>query len=82
NYSIHSLAIISWAKQNLSVNLCILSVDTGFAAANWNSYLEAVFDCLTKENISYFHLKSEISFQDRVLARKQFPSQKIRWCAS
>ncbi|MBK2357558.1 hypothetical protein [Francisella hispaniensis] len=82
NYSIHSLALISWAKQNLSDNFYILSVDTGFAAANWNSYLGAVFDWLTKENISYFHLKSENTFQELVLARKQFPSQKFSWCAS
>ncbi|MBD5784479.1 hypothetical protein IFN73_12045, partial [Francisella tularensis subsp. holarctica] len=81
NYSIHSLALICWAKQNLSGNFCILSVYTGFAAANWNSYLEAVFDWLTKENISYCHLKSENPFQELVLSRKQFPSQQFSWFA-
>ena len=81
NYSIHSLALICWAKQNLSDNFCVLSVDTGFAAASWNSYLAAVFDWLTRENINYFHLNSENTFQELVLARKQFPSQKFSWCA-
>ncbi|MDE5037814.1 hypothetical protein NAI57_10930, partial [Francisella tularensis subsp. holarctica] len=75
-------ALLCRSKHNFSGHVCILSVDTGFAAANWNSYLEAVFDCLTKENISYFHLKSENTFQDLVLARKQFPSQQFSWCAS
>lgn len=81
NYSIHSLALICWAKQNLSDNFCVLSVDTGFAAASWNSYLATVFDWLTRENINYFHLNSENTFQELVLARKQFPSQKFSWCA-
>lgn len=81
NYSIHSLALICWAKKNLSDNFCVLSVDTGFAAASWNSYLAAVFEWLTRENINYFHLNSENTFQELVLAGKQFPSQKFSWCA-
>ncbi|AIT09943.1 hypothetical protein LO80_08155 [Candidatus Francisella endociliophora] len=82
NYSIHSLGLICWAKQNLEPNsFCILSVDTGFAAASWGSYLENVFNWLKAENISYFHLKSENTFQELVIARKQFPSQEFSWCA-
>jgi hypothetical protein len=82
NYSIHSLGLICWAKQNLDLNrFCVLSVDTGFAASNWNDYLEKVFKWLKIENINYFHLKSENTFQELVLARKQFPSQEFSWCA-
>lgn len=81
NYSIHSLGLICWAKQNLGNNFCILSVDTGFAAANWHNYLTKVFNWLKQENIQYFHLKSENTFQELVSARKQFPSQQFSWCA-
>ncbi|API87391.1 hypothetical protein [Francisella uliginis] len=81
NYSIHSLGLICWAKQNLADNFCVLSVDTGFASDNWNKYLNKVFSWLKEENIKYFHLKSENTFQELVLARKQFPSQQFSWCA-
>ncbi|MED7788220.1 hypothetical protein [Francisella sp. 19X1-34] len=81
NYSIHSLGLICWAKQNLKDNFCVLSVDTGFAADGWNDYLDEVFNWLNQENIQYFHLTSENSFQELVLARKQFPSQQFSWCA-
>ncbi|GAB4222453.1 MAG: hypothetical protein Kow0076_3720 [Francisella sp.] len=81
NYSIHSLALICWARKNLSQNFCVLSVDTGFASSNWNSYLAEVFSWLKSQDITYFHLKSENTFQELVLARKQFPSPKFSWCA-
>ncbi|QIW10742.1 hypothetical protein [Francisella sp. LA112445] len=81
NYSIHSLGLICWAKQNLGNNFCVLSVDTGFAADNWNDYLNEVFSWLDQEDIRYFHLQSENTFQELVLARKQFPSQQFSWCA-
>lgn len=81
NYSIHSLSLICWAKQNLEDNFYVLSVDTGFAANSWDNYLKDVFNWLNEENIKYFHLKSENTFQELVLARKQFPSQQFSWCA-
>ncbi|AJC48716.1 hypothetical protein IB642_04460 [Allofrancisella guangzhouensis] len=81
NYSIHSLALIIWAKQNLLNDFCILSVDTGFASNNWNKYLERVFSWLEKQDINYFHLKAEHSFSELVNARRQFPSQQFSWCA-
>ena len=82
NYSIHSLGLICWAKQNLKLDeFCVLSVDTGFAASNWSNYLKDVFDWLNNENINHFHLKSENTFQELVNARKQFPSQEFSWCA-
>ncbi|MED7820039.1 MULTISPECIES: hypothetical protein [unclassified Francisella] len=81
NYSIHSLGLICWAKQNLRNNFCILSVDTGFASNDWNDYLKNVFNWLDQEGIKYFHLKSENTFQELILARKQFPSQQFSWCA-
>lgn len=81
NYSIHSLALICWAKKNLHNNFCVLSVDTGFAAENWNSYLGNVFAWLKSEAIEFYHLKAENAFQELVKARKQFPSQKFSWCA-
>lgn len=82
NYSVHSLGLICWAKQNLEKdNFCVLSVNTGFASTNWNEYLEKVFNWLDDQDITYFHLKSENTFQELVLARKQFPSQQFSWCA-
>ncbi|AXA33577.1 hypothetical protein [Francisella adeliensis] len=81
NYSIHSLALICWAKENLNNDFYVLSVDTGFASSDWSDYLEKVFNWLDKSNIKYSHLKSENSFQELVTARKQFPSQQFSWCA-
>ena len=43
NYSVHSLALICWAKKNLKNNFCVLSVDTGFASTDWDEYLSKVF---------------------------------------
>ena len=42
NYSVHSLALICWAKQNLQNDFCVLSVDTGFASYDWSEYLSAI----------------------------------------
>jgi hypothetical protein len=81
NYSVHSLALICWAKQNLKNNFCVLSVDTGFASYDWNSYLDKVFKWLDESKVEFHHLKSENTFQDLVNARKQFPSQQFSWCA-
>ena len=81
NYSIHSLALINWAKKNLNDNFCVLSVDTGFAADNWHKYLAKVFKWLEENKIAYSHIKAENSFVELVKARKQFPSQQFSWCA-
>lgn len=82
NYSVHSLALICWAKQNLKNDFCVLSVDTGFAAHDWNEYLAKVFAWLDAEAIKYHHLEADNSFAELVNARKQFPSQQFSWCAS
>ena len=81
NYSVHSLALICWAKQNLQNDFCVLSVDTGFASYDWNEYLNKVFVWLEADGIEYHHLKADNSFAELVNARKQFPSQKSSWCA-
>jgi 3'-phosphoadenosine 5'-phosphosulfate sulfotransferase (PAPS reductase)/FAD synthetase len=81
NYSIHSIALIKWAKENLDNDFCVLSVDTGFQADNWDDYLQNAFAWLDSENIKYHHLKAENNFSKLVTARKQFPSQKFSWCA-
>jgi len=81
NYSVHSLALICWAKQNLQDDFCVLSVDTGFASYDWNEYLSKVFVWLEAEGVEYHHLKADNSFAELVNARKQFPSQQFSWCA-
>ena len=81
NYSIHSLALIIWAKENLQGDFCVISVDTKFASSDWYTYLKDVFSWLNSENIKFYHLDSENSFSDLVIARKQYPSQQFSWCA-
>ena len=81
NYSVHSLALICWAKQNLKDDFCVLSVDTGFASHDWTKYLTKVFAWLDADEIEYYHLKSDNTFAELVNARKQFPSQQFSWCA-
>lgn len=81
NYSIHSIALIIWAKNNIKKELYVLSVDTGFAANNWNKYLKKVFVWLNSKNITYYHLKAKYSFHKLVKARKNFPSQENSWCS-
>ena len=81
NYSVHSLALICWAKQNLKNDFCVLSVDTGFASEDWQDYLTKVIAWLDNASIEYHHLKSDNTFAELVNARKQFPSQQFSWCA-
>lgn len=81
NFSINSIALIEWARNNLKEDFCVLSVNTGFQANNWDEYLQEVFNWLEEQQIKYFHLTAENDFSTLVRARKQFPSQQFSWCA-
>ena len=62
NYSVHSLALICWAKKNLKDDFCVLSVDTGFSSYDWAEYLTRVFAWLDTEVIEYCHRLDRLKF--------------------
>ncbi len=82
NFGNDSIALIEWARQQALSSLIVVSVDTGWAAAEWNQRIDAVDHYLQKHHIKHVRLAAEYSFARLAQERKNFPSIKFHWCAS
>lgn len=82
NFGNDSIALIQWARQQCLSPLFVISVDTGWAAPDWQNRIDLIQAYLKKNDIQSIRLKPDYPFQALVRERKNFPSIKFHWCAS
>ncbi|CEK09820.1 phosphoadenosine phosphosulfate reductase domain-containing protein [Legionella hackeliae] len=82
NFGNHSLAAMqALIEKNLS-DVHFLYVETGWADSSWSQRIAACSDYATAQGVRVHRLKSQATFAQMVIERKQFPSRKFQWCAS
>lgn len=81
NFGNDSIALLEWVKQRSLQHVFVLSVDTGWAAPEWDSRVEQVNAYLKQCHFTPVRLTPEYDFQQLVRERNNFPSVKFHWCA-
>jgi len=81
NFGNDSIALIQNCIKNNIKNLTVVYVDTGWSNVSWSQRIKEVKKYLDKNNIELKILKSNVTFSETVLEKKEFPSQKFQWCA-
>lgn len=81
SYGNDSVAMIQWAKEQGLQDVSVIFVDTGWAAPGWLDRVKRLEDWVASIGFNVVHIKSEISFEDLMLRKKGFPSQRYQWCS-
>ena len=80
NYGTPTLALIQWAYEQQLPELSMVSVNTAWAAAGWQSQLEQGQKLAAGYGIQVVELKPKMGFAEQVRDRQEFPSRKFQWC--
>jgi 3'-phosphoadenosine 5'-phosphosulfate sulfotransferase (PAPS reductase)/FAD synthetase len=81
SYGNDSVAMIQWAKEQNLQDVSVIFVDTGWAAPGWLDRVTRLENWVKSLGFDVVHVKSEISFEDLMLRKKGFPSQRYQWCS-
>ncbi len=81
NYGNESCALLQWMAAASLKNVCVLSVDTGWASENWQQRVEQGEVFARQKNMQPVRLSSKLSFSELVIQRQAFPNKKFQWCA-
>ena len=81
NYGNETIALVQWAAEQALKNVYVVSVDTGWAAKDWEARVSQG-EALAKQY--YFmpvHLTAKLDFPHLIEQQQNFPSTKYQWCA-
>jgi len=81
SYGNDSVAMIQWAHEQKLQDVSVIFVDTGWAAPGWLERVSRLENWVASIGFDVVHVKSEISFEDLMLRKKGFPSQRYQWCS-
>lgn len=81
SYGNDSVAMIQWAKEQNLQDVSVIFVDTGWAAPGWLDRVSRLESWVKSLGFDVIHVKSEIPFEDLMLRKKGFPSQRYQWCS-
>ena len=81
SYGNDSIAMIQWAREQGLQDVAVVFVDTGWAAPGWLDRVARMEEWVRSIGFSVVHLKAPVSFEDLMLKKKGFPSQRFQWCS-
>jgi 3'-phosphoadenosine 5'-phosphosulfate sulfotransferase (PAPS reductase)/FAD synthetase len=81
SYGNDSVAMIQWAHEQKLQGVSIIFVDTGWAAPGWIKRVDRLEGWVKLLGFDVVRLKSEMSFEELMLKKKGFPSQRYQWCS-
>lgn len=84
NFGDDSIALTQWVyEQNLAKTntIKVIYIETGWAAKSWAERIQKGRQHANKLGFSVEIIQSKISFEDAVLGRKSFPTEKFQWCS-
>ncbi len=82
NYGNDSLALIEWFHQRAITDVCVVSIDTGWSAANWSERVSAAESYVRRCGFEVIRLQARLGFAELAKQRGEWPSQKFQWCAT
>jgi len=81
SYGNDSVAMIQWALEQSLQDVSVVFVDTGWAAPGWLDRVERMEQWVKSLGFAVVHLKSPIKFEELMVLKKGFPSQRYQWCS-
>lgn len=81
NFGNETLAMLAWARQAQLENVSIVSVDTGWAAQDWQQRVMAAEQCAREYGFNVIRLKPKLGFAELIKQQNSFPSTQYQWCA-
>jgi len=81
SYGNDSVAMIQWALETSLPNVSVVFVDTGWSAPGWLDRVARMEKWVETLGFAAIHIKSPMLFEDLMLHKKGFPSQRYQWCS-
>lgn len=81
SYGNDSVAMIQWAKEQSLQDVLVVFVDTGWAAPGWLDRVKRMEKWVQSLGFAVVHLKSPTEFEELMVLKKGFPSQRYQWCS-
>ena len=81
SYGNDSVAMIQWAREQGLQDVTVAFVDTGWAAPGWLDRVARMEAWVESIGYTVAHLVSNVSFEELMLRKKGFPSQRFQWCS-
>jgi len=83
NYGNGTIALLQWViESNLSSKTSVISVDTGWAAPDWEERVNQAEIFARNHDIEVIRLKSPSNFSKLIINRNAFPDLKFQWCSA
>jgi 3'-phosphoadenosine 5'-phosphosulfate sulfotransferase (PAPS reductase)/FAD synthetase len=82
SYGNDSVAMIQWAKEQGLQDLTVVFIDTGWSAPGWLDRVDRMEQWVRSIGFNVKHIKSAIGFEELMVSKKGFPSQRYQWCSS
>ena len=79
SYGNDSVAMIQWAKEQNLQDVSVIFVDTGWAAPGWLDRVSRLENWVESIGFMPVHIASAVSFEELMLRKKGFPSQRYQW---
>jgi len=81
SYGNDSVAMIQWAREQGLQEVSVVFVDTGWSAPGWLDRVARMEAWVKSLGFTVIHLKSALGFEDLMVQKKGFPSQRYQWCS-
>jgi 3'-phosphoadenosine 5'-phosphosulfate sulfotransferase (PAPS reductase)/FAD synthetase len=81
SYGNDSVAMIQWAHEQGLQNVSVVFVDTGWAAPGWLDRVARMEKWVETLGFTSIHIKSPMPFEELMVHKKGFPSQRYQWCS-
>jgi len=81
SYGNDSVAMIQWAQEQSLKDVSVVFVDTGWAAPGWLDRVKRMEEWVKSLGFAVVHLKSPTEFEELMVLKKGFPSQRYQWCS-
>jgi 3'-phosphoadenosine 5'-phosphosulfate sulfotransferase (PAPS reductase)/FAD synthetase len=81
SYGNDSVAMIQWAREKGLQDLTVVFIDTGWSAPGWLDRVDRMEQWVRSIGFNVKHIKSAIGFEELMLRKKGFPSQRHQWCS-
>jgi 3'-phosphoadenosine 5'-phosphosulfate sulfotransferase (PAPS reductase)/FAD synthetase len=82
SYGNDSVSMIQWAREQKLQDLTVVFIDTGWAAPGWLDRVARMEQWVQSIGFNVAHLKSGIGFEELIVSKKGFPSQRYQWCSA
>lgn len=81
NYGNETVALVAYAIQQKLSNVVVVSVETGWAANNWQQRIDLAEKYIKDQGLEVYRIKAKQTFASLIEQRADFPSIQYQWCA-